>query len=292
MNLDLNLFTSNLTANPHLAHVILRTLAVFGPMPLLNLERMVRPAEVVTGGNDAWTATLDVLTGLDLIRFDSDVTLNVAFTVGEDRSVDVPRFQGTVRRQLVNHSLVAIQSGREPSDLAQGLIWTSLLSGSEIFDSSYGSGDESPEKLLQRYGLVGAIPNQDRWRAFLRWASALGFLRSVSPSEYTVDYTDVVRDVLLGQTGRCSVSDFRTVLNEQVITMQNPGVAQWFRSGGQVVSTEELPRPVSWALARLRSGGLIDWKLLDDAGDAVVIGYDDERKLATHLDVRSESYEH
>lgn len=291
MNLDLNFFTSNLTSHPHLAHIILRTLAVFGPMPVTNVVRMVRPTEVVRGGIDAWTATLDVLVELDAIRIDGDVTLEVEFIVGDDRSVDVPRFQGTLRRQLVKHSIAAIESGRTPSDLGQGLFWLSLLAGTERFDSSYSNGDESPEKLLQRFGLVGAILNQERWRAFLRWASALGFLRTVSSSDYTVDYTDVVKGLLPEHTNRLPLIDFRTALNEQVLTSQNPVVAQWFRLGGRDAPTGELPKPVSWALARLRSGGLLSWTLLDDARGAVVIAYSETRVPASHLDVRHKSHE-
>jgi hypothetical protein len=263
MNRKLNFFSGNAAGNPQLAHILMRCLAIKGPMSVEDLRRHVQPEGIINVGSAAWDATLNVLQGIGVVAEDDQVELLIDFDVPADGSIRPQDFRVAFSRQLVTHSHHAIDDDGEPSDLAQSLLWLSMLSGREVFGRHRDAQDDFVAKGFAR----NMIMNNDQWRPFIRWASALGVLRDFEYG-YSVDLSWIIRVALMTGPTETSIQGLLTSLTSLIPLREDVTVGAWFDD--RVGPTEQtgLTGAISMALVRLEYAGEIEMPPHDDAGGA------------------------
>ena len=270
MKFGSNLFESRSTANPQMAHIVMRTLAVCGPMEESRLRNLIRPDAVVAGTEDQWHSTLAVLQDLGILQNAPELDLMISFEVQADRRIDLPQFQMAFRRVLIQHSHMSIEEGQKPSDLAIGLLWLSMVDDEAVF-KSFSGGSTSPELSLRDLVLTDAFGNNEQWNSFRRWANALGILRLLPREQVCPDFTRAMAELLARHPGEYSASAFVELLNAEFLTLQDPVLLGWYRSRNPQFEPTMLSSQVSRSLLNLEARGLLTLKNENDAGDHLTI---------------------
>jgi hypothetical protein len=141
----------------------------------------LQPAHVVNGGSTALLATLRVGRDIGLLERlgttrTSDESANWALRPpvldqSEEWYSDPVRFRGLVRRALLAKAADDIDVDETPSDVAVGLAWLLAHDPVRPLPQAFGDG---PERALNDQKLDSYIASPEQWRAFYRWAVALG----------------------------------------------------------------------------------------------------------------------
>ena len=170
-------------ANVAILWVVMRWLQK-GPASYDDLAVAVRPSALVSPADDAFNATLVVGADIGLLGADGS---NGEWRILEQERVSADafespdRFRSLVRRALLQRAVREHEAGGEASDVAVGLAWLSSLDPSRPLLWGW-DGDGGPEQTIRKLRLTDVIVNETQWRAFRRWAIALGFAVASNPA--------------------------------------------------------------------------------------------------------------
>jgi hypothetical protein len=171
-------------ASTTILYPVCRWLSGRDQVAYVDIDAALRPANVVSGEAEALLASLRVGRDIGLLKRvgneptndqASDWTLQEPVRSQRDEwYADPIRFRVLVRRLLLAKAVDDIAADETPSDVAVGLAW--LLSQDPVrpLSQNYGDSLDGPERKLTDQKLDSYIARPEQWRAFHRWAVALG----------------------------------------------------------------------------------------------------------------------
>jgi hypothetical protein len=268
-------------ANVAILWVVMRWLQK-GPASYDDLTAAVRPAALVSPADDAFNATLVVAADIGLLGANGP---NGEWRILEQGSVSADaferpdRFRSLVRRALLQRAVREHETGGEPSDVAVGLAWLCSLDPSRPLLWGW-DGDGGPEQTIQKVGLTDVIVNDTQWRAFRRWAIALGFAAagnpapppSTPPQRLIPDPTAAIADCLPQMPRSLSARVFVDALAAEVPAVDGGALEKVLQERGLLYEARAdaaLGPAVGHALERLQRRGALTLHKSDDAGQRV-----------------------
>ena len=254
-------FGGRVAASPQMCRAILRLLAANGPLPTGDLAAALQPVTLTDPLEAQYQTSLEIVRELELVvgrdTFEiSDQYVGAGGTLAE--------FRIAFRRALVLRALHEIDSGGEPSDLFQGLLWLSMQPHTSSWSAT---SDQDVIKPLNDFGFRGVIANSEQWRGFRDWSRALGFIRELPGTRLVPDAVPALTDSLVELSGEFAMRAFMDSVARSFPLLHGASVRTWF-SGKQ--PNMDLDRPsqvLSWAMARLQRSGRLECTSRDDAVD-------------------------
>lgn len=225
-------------------------------------------------------ASLEVAQHLSLVSVtgagDSRVfTLGDVWNDGTDVLThdDSRRFRAFVLARLGKVALEDVRDGRRPTDLVRGLVQflhRDPMRPLQLTWSSQGNAASSPEAFFKGQNEV-AVPNQEQFRPFWRWALAFGLAwRTGSAAIHLVaDPTSAIRAVLPTMPAEGGADEWLARLYEALPMLGHPDLLH--------VVLKSVPPPqsmlgsVELAIRRLEADGTLRLVPSADAINAVVL---------------------
>lgn len=248
---------------------------------MLQPEVMAEKRRVSSAADDpsnVLTSSLSV--GEDFALFESErsgrgrrlwrLNHSVREEVGRLPSANSRRFRSLVLRLLSARALQEARVGKTPSDVALALSWVLLRDPLDPLSANWNKG---PEAAFEDAGMHPAVDSAEQWRAFRRWARALG-IATVAQGN--------------GQEAYLLVDPTRALLDVLERLPQHERAEQWFRQVheilpvlGHPILVSALPKgsarpqgiPASLALAaqKLKRQGVLHLDPSADASEAAVL---------------------
>ena len=157
------------------------------PVDAQSLATVLSPMRAPEAGNRSGNVhrTLTVMESLGLIDAADEVRLSEEFSTQLDDPLTRPRFDRIMRRVLVDPQRDGKDPWEDPSDSTGGRDVTRALTwflaqpavGSPLIFGGPPSHDADARQLDDLRALgpnTRAVPNQEQWNSFRRWAPALG----------------------------------------------------------------------------------------------------------------------
>lgn len=171
----------NVQASVAILYPTCRWLSGRDQVPYADIDAALRPAHMVGGETLALLASMRVGRDIGLFKRSGGERINdqsadwslhePARSQRDEWYADPSRFRVLVRRMLLTKATDDIAVGEPPSDVAVGLAWLLAQDPVRPLSQNYGDG---PERTLREQKLDSYVNGRDQWRAFHRWASALG----------------------------------------------------------------------------------------------------------------------
>lgn len=160
-------------ANISILFTAMRWLRRFGPATYAELAEQLRPESLTPGADNALRSTLSVGSHIGLVQQHGDDEIwQLSIDLGDAAALDRhDHFRDLVRRALLDQAVSDASSGSEASDVSIGLAWLCSLDPTRPLAWGW---DDGPEDQLRAIGSEWIV-NGTQWRAFRRWAIALGF---------------------------------------------------------------------------------------------------------------------
>jgi hypothetical protein len=266
-------------ANVAILLVVMRWLQANGPASYDDLAAAVRPSALVPQADDALRATLDVAAHIGLLGADNpdDEWTIVEREQPADAFVRHDLFRALVRRAILGRAVRDREAGEEPSDVAIGLTWLCSLDPSRPLAWGWGDG---PERIVRSVGLTDVITNETQWRAFRRWATALGFATASRPApppnaplhRLIPDPTTAIAECLPQMPPSLTAREFVDVLSTELPTVDGGLLERVLHESGvryEARGEATLGPAVGHALERLQRRGVLTLHKSDDARQRV-----------------------
>ena len=269
----------NATANASGIYVICRYVSrVEDGMPEADLKSslsVLRAMDETTAeqGSALLDSSLTVARDIGLLnRVEKSSRLVVDSTLAEGLSAGGTWswFRGELLDRMVRHALDSVENGGKVPDLILGLMWFLQLSPLMPPFLDWNAG---PYTLVRRYAMQDVISTGEQWRAFQRWAVALGLARRCDQPNARVlipDASTAVSDQLDKLPTTATARDWHIallrllpILGEANLTDRLPTA-----SGGW----SNLPPGLVLGLLKLERQGVLKLEPSDDSSDVVAIG--------------------
>lgn len=269
----------NATANASGIYVICRYLSGFEDgMPEAELKSslsLLRAADETTAeqGSALLDSSLTVAREVGLLnRVEKSSRLVVDSNLAERLSADSTWswFRGELLDRMVRHALDSVTNGGKVPDLILGLTWFMQLSPLKPLLLDWNAG---PFSLVRQYGVQEVISTVEQWRAFQRWAVALGFGRRFDQPNARVlipDASTAVSDRLDELPIAATARDWHAALLRRLPILGEPTMTDHLptASGGW----SNLPPGLVLGLLKLERQGVLKLEPSDDSSDVVAIG--------------------
>jgi hypothetical protein len=208
----------------------------------VDMAHSLRPTSLVSGKDDALRASLNVARDIGLLNSTGEFraeALTVRCQLSElarsqrDRWYSDPvKFRVLVRSALQAKAVDDIAQDETPSDVAVGLAWLLAQDPARPLAQAYRAG---AEKALRDQKLDSFIGTEEQWRAFLRWAQALGCATLASSSQgrrlVLPDPTGAIREELpaVGPDG-LAAAEFRDALIKSLPILDGGRISDYMSS--------------------------------------------------------------
>ncbi|SRR6266851_2252197 len=264
-------------SNVSILLVVMRWLDANGPASYEDLATAVRPPSLVPEADNALRATLEVASHIGLLGTDNpdgDWRI-VQQGLSPDSLARHDRFRALVRRALLDRAVRDYEDGAEPSDVALGLTWLCSLDPSRPLGWGW-DGDDGTERVIRKMQFTDVITNSTQWRAFRRWAVALGFATDDKLGgalhRLTADATTAIADCLPEMQPSQTAREFMDGLAVALPTVDGGVLETALRRRGiqyEARAEASVGPVVGHALERLNRRGWLRLQKSDDARQRV-----------------------
>jgi len=218
-------------------------------------------------------SSLTVARELGLVnRVEESLRLVVESTLAEGLSADGTWswFRGELLDRMVRHAVDGVENGGKVPDLILGLTWFLQLSPLKPVLLDWNAG---PYSLVRQYGVQEVISTAEQWRAFQRWAVALGLARRFDQPNARVlipDASTAVFDQLDALPIAATARDWHTALLRRLPILGEPSMTDRLPAASRGWSN--LPPGLVLGLLKLERQGVLKLEPSDDSSDVVAIG--------------------
>ena len=179
-------------------------------------------------------------------------------------------FRGELLDRMLRHALDSERHGGKVPDLILGLTWFLQLSPLKPPLLDWNAG---PYTLVRKYGVQEVISTGEQWRAFQRWAVALGLARRCDQPNARVlipDASTAVSDQFAYLPAASSARDWLTALRRRLPILGEVSLTDRLPTASSGWS--DLPTGLVLGLLKLEKQGLLKLQPSDDSSDVVAIG--------------------
>lgn len=241
-------------------------------------------------------ASLEVAQHLSLVAVTGGGDSRI-FTLGDvwDSGMDIladgdsSRFRALVLARLGQVALEDMRDGCRPTDLVRGLVQflhRDPLRPLQLTWSSQGNAASSPEVYFKGQAEV-AVPNQEQFRSFWRWAIALGLAwrPGTTATHLVADPTSAIRAALPALPAEAAADEWLARLYEALPILGHPELLQVVLNAAP--PPQSLLGSVELAIRRLEADGTLRLVPSADALNAVVLsrGGTEHRRIS-RIEVR------
>jgi hypothetical protein len=256
-------FTTHLTANPQVGHIICRALAKFGPMSDAELRSLLVPSAHVdeeAESSNQWQSTTSVLKGIKLLdEIDGQYHLPIWI---ENKSLSHREFSLAFMSSLVSANKLKIASDTRPDDLFICIGWLLTVPNGTVF-TDFSSGASSPEQLMNLFSLSDM--NKTRWDAFCRWAIYLGIMAPFDNGVEIPEVKQIISWFLEGKKFELPMKNFLHDIGRILPILEDASFYLWCeKSSIQPERFSRVGEQLSWALYSLSESGQVHLENRDD----------------------------
>jgi hypothetical protein len=269
----------NATANASGIYVICRYLSgIEGGLAESDLKRSLRAFHSSMGGTgEQGSALLDsslvVAREIGLLNRctnSSHLVVDSILVEGLSAGETWPWFRGHLLDRMVAHALASAAVDGKVPDLILGLTWLQQLSPLKPPLLDWNSG---PYTLVRQYGMQEILSTEEQWRAFQRWAVALGLARRCDQPNARVLIPDAgiaVSDRLNQLPSTASAREWIAALLACLPIVGDPSLTD--RLPDSSSSWSNLPPGLVLGLLKLEKNDVLKLEPSDDSSDVVAIG--------------------
>ena len=198
-------------------------------------------------------------------------------------STDSRTFYSLLLRCLGEKAMKDLDGGDQPSDVALALTWLLRQDPLAPFPTAWSEG---PEAAVRQAKVDTLVNNPEQWRAFMRWARALGLAHRAETGrrkQLIVDPTQALSDVLHAMPSQAPADQWFRRLYSNVPVFGEPRLIAELPPTD--ASTPEVPVPIALAMQKLARIGRLQLVASSDARDAVVLrlGRREQRISEVHI---------
>lgn len=264
---------------------------VVASAPVVQADKGPEPDADWNEEGSMWRDSIDVAVELGALQRDGD-----GITVGDPTLAGAAADEGSFRTALRRRVLAAENSDglwegswsqAGAREFARIAVWA-LMKPVDAFVSS--NAYESAREEVAGPDDAKLVENQDQWRVFVRWATALG-LASTLERVLLPDPTVAVRDELkdsLNADSDALAPELRDALVERIPVLAHgrlaQGVARHLREAPEKAHPNEAGHGLSVALERLHRQGALSFDVRSDAPSLRLAG---DIGDPTHIAMRS-----
>lgn len=276
--------TANASAGA--VHVICRHLTRLGrPVSGAELRHGVRPLPEHRAedehhkGTDSLGSSLKVASGIGVVAEDANSEWSVDPAIAEGLKAagdgDTKWFRAELLRRINSEAMTALDGTEKPADLVLGMTWLLQQNPLKPLGSQFGDGAEKAlGELAHPDGtLVHAVDTREQWRAFQRWAFALGLARNVDvPGTKVVvaDASTAIADSIPHLPAIERAEDWLVELRRRLPIFGASSLLAALptpRAGWP-----DIPPAVSLGLLKLERRGVLTMESADDGRGVVTVG--------------------
>lgn len=234
------------------------------------------------------TASLAVGRGLGLLERDGRPARWRLSSAGaghlKDKLADWTAFRAELAHQVATGVLAEEEYRQGPPDLVMGLTW---FLQSDPLDPPSMEWTVGTEARARKIGLQ-ALDTVEQWRAFQRWAVALGMARrsgrAASLSRLIPDASTAIADQFGSLPRDAGAREWLAALRARVPVFGDSETLKFLPKGPE---WETLPGGVALGLLKLEKSGMLSLKSSDDASDVIVVGLGDVQRQVGRIAVEA-----
>ncbi|MGA5205212.1 protein DpdG [Streptomyces variegatus] len=185
-------------------------------------------------------------------------------------AADSRTFRSLLLRCMGEKAMRDLDGGDRPSDVTLALTWLLRQDPLAPFPTVWGDGPEAAFRQAKADTLVN---NPEQWRAFMRWARALGLAqladRGGPKPHLLIDPTHALSDVLHAMPSQTPADHWFRRLYSILPILGEPRLIASLPSAGS--STADIPGSIAVAMLKLERIGRLRLVASSDARDAVVL---------------------
>lgn len=230
------------------------------------------------GATPSLTASLAVGMDLGLLKAQATTRDRQVWSLQEHMrarvnaaATDSRTFRSLLLRCLGEKAMRDLDGGDRPSDVALGLTWLLRQDPLAPFPTVWSDG---PETAFREAKADTLVSNPEQWRAFMRWARALGLAqladRGGQKALLLVDPTHAISDVLHTIPSQTSADDWFRRLHSILPILGEPRLTASLPSA-DTSTPGSIPRSIAVAMLKLERIGRLRLVAASDARDTVVL---------------------